>query len=307
MSVRANPTLIGTFLVGAVAIVIVSLMLWGGDFAWRARPQVIMYFDNSVKGLEVGAPVDFRGVSIGKVIDIGLIANVEENTFLIPVVAEITRERYTGLGDDYAEIQRRLNPLIDRGLRASLELKSWLTGQLYVNLDIQPYKPARFRGDGSLPEIPTVITPIQEFGRSLEDFDMRQVLTDVSATIAAAQRILNNPEVPKLMQHLTKSAEELESVMTKLNRDLDPLSKDTMALIQDTRKTMIKAQRTLDNAQRTLDNAQQLINDDSSVVYNMNTALEEIANAARSIRALADALERNPEAMFRGKKSAGGN
>ena len=300
MSVRANPTLIGTFLVGAVAIVIVSLMLWGGDFALRARPKVIMYFDNSVKGLEVGAPVDFRGVSIGKVIDIGLIANVEQDSFLIPVVAEITRERYTGLGDDYAEIQRRLNPLIDRGLRASLELKSFLTGQLYVNLDIQPYKPARFRGDGSLPEIPTVITPIQEFGRSLEDFDMRQVLTDVSATIAAAQRILNNPEVPQLVQHLSKSAEELESVMTKLNRDLDPLSKDTTALINDTREMVVKAQRTLDNAQR-------LIDDDSSVVYNMNTALEEIANAARSIRALADALERNPEAMFRGKKSAGGN
>ena len=300
MSVRANPTLIGTFLVGAVAIVIVSLMLWGGDFALRARPKVIMYFDNSVKGLEVGAPVDFRGVSIGKVIDIGLIANVEKDTFLIPVVAEITRERYTGLGDDYAEIQQRLNPLIDSGLRASLELKSFLTGQLYVNLDIQPYKPARFRGDGSLPEIPTVITPIQEFGRSLEDFDMRQVLTDVSATIAAAQRILNNPEVPKLVQHLSKSAEELESVMTKLNRDLDPLSKDTTALIHDTREMVVKAQRTLDNAQR-------LIDDDSSVVYNMNTALEEIANAARSIRALADALERNPEAMFRGKKSAGGN
>ncbi len=295
MSTRTNPLLIGGFLVGAVGIVVLALLLWGSDIAFRARPEIVMYFDNSVKGLAIGAPVAFRGVSVGKVTEIGLIANLEQDSFLIPVVAEITRKTYTSLGNDYSEIEKRLGPLIDRGLRASLELQSLLTGQLYVNLDMLPQKPARFRGDGSLPEIPTIENPIQELGKSLEDFDIDELLANLGSIMDAGQRLLNDPALPEMVQHLNKSTKKLESVLTKLDRDFDPISEDTAALIKDTRQMVSKAQVTLENAE-------QLVSQESSVVYNINTALEEIADAARSVKALAEALERNPEAIIKGKK-----
>ena len=162
MNQRANPKLIGAFVVGAVALVVVGVLLLGGAKWLTQKRTFVAYFEGSVKGLNVGAPVEFQGVQVGSVTDIQLQFLTAEKEFRIPVFIQIEPGRMTEVGRQIEVHGQLLKPLIERGLRAQLEMQSLVTGQLIVQLGMHPDTPIRLVGDGKVPEIPTAPTTMQE-------------------------------------------------------------------------------------------------------------------------------------------------
>jgi paraquat-inducible protein B len=267
MSKHANPTLIGSFVIGAIVLAVVTILLLSSGSLFAQHPNYVMYFQESVKGLSIGAPVTFNGVKIGAVKNISVQADLATRQFLVPVIVELEPERMTLVHGTTTEAHERfaMPALIDRGLRAQLQLQSLLTGQLYIQVDFYPDKPATFVAKNTnIPEIPTIPTPLQEIRQKFENFPISQVLDDVSNTMKALNKLTNSAEIPKAMK--------------KLN------------------ETMVSLDATLVSVRNT-------IGEGSPIVYQLNETLQEVNKAARSVHNLADTLERQPEALLKGKRS----
>jgi paraquat-inducible protein B len=243
---------------------------------------VIMYFNQSLRGLTPGTTVDFRGVVLGEVKSIGIEYDAKQREFQMPVAVQIYPER---LGRKYAEDERhstytakqRLEYMVGRGLRAQLRTGNLLTGQLYIALDFFPKAPP-VKLDNStsvvvLPTIPNSLDEIQsqiaEIAKKLSKVPFDQIAADLQKTIGTMNRTLLNAE------QLTKS----------LNNDVAP---EIMAAMKDVRKT-------LDNADRTL-------SDNSPLQQDIRQTLQELTRSAASVRILTDYLERHPESLIRGKQ-----
>jgi paraquat-inducible protein B len=348
MSKQASKTVIGAFVVGALALVVVGILMFGsGKFLKKSAPCV-MYFEGSVSGLSVGAPVVFRGVKIGSVTDIQLIYDRKDQTFQIPVYAQIEPERAMRIGGE-PDPEQNFKMLVEKGLRAQLATQSFVTGQLMVSLDLFPDKPAELHGDGTIPEIPTVPTTLQLLAKKLEELRLEEIVKNLSDIAEGVNRLVNSPELRNSLESLEKSMKEIQQFAGTLNegtktvlgsvedavKDYGKLAKTldgqlgevgpaAKATVQDfgklarsadgqmsdvatsVKRTLGTANAAMEQAQRTLLTAQKVTDENSPMVNQVTIALEELALAARSIRALADYLERHPEALIQGKGSPKG-
>ena len=143
MSQRANATLIGGFVLGGILLVAVAVMAAAGGKLFVRKDRAVMHFSGSIYGLQVGAPVVFRGVRLGSVASVGMVYNPGTDSFSIPVVAELERNLIHSLDGKGADKNPALTlpALVAKGLRAQLAMQSLLTGQLYVDLDLRPDQP----------------------------------------------------------------------------------------------------------------------------------------------------------------------
>src|SRR5258706_4541780 len=143
MSQKANPTSIGLFFLLGLALGIAALVAFSSRSLFHPQQKAILYFNASLKGLNPGAPVKFRGVTIGSVIDILIRHNQASNDFSMPVVIAIDKKMAQTKSDEQLSIgnQKNLDELIDQNLRGRLDSESLVTGVLYIGLDIVPHAP----------------------------------------------------------------------------------------------------------------------------------------------------------------------
>ncbi len=263
---------------------------------YSTKNYYVLLFDESVRGLSVGAPLDFRGIQIGQVIEIKSEFDVKKNKLRIPVIVAVEPERIATLGELPQGWSREAlsDRLAERGVRAQLRTGNLLTGQLYVALDIYPdAKPARVERPGSYgyPEFPTVQTSIEEIGSKLtrlvakiDRLPLEQIGADLRDTVRGAKRLTNAPEIAVIIQSLEATVKEMQALMAELRERTTP----------ELHATVVQARRSLAAAESTL-------NADSPLQYRLTHALEEFAGAARTIKVLADFIERHPEAALFGK------
>ena len=326
MSKRANPTVIGAFVIGAFVLAVAAVLLLSSGGLFVEKPRFVLYFKGSVKGLDVGSPVNFRGVNIGTVTNIQLVMGEGMSDIRIPVIIEINPANF--LRSDQMVTQmtggtnEKLAGLIDAGLRAQLQLLSQLTGQLFIQLDFNPGTPVELVGDDRYPEIPTVPTPIEKITRKLEDFPVDKVMNNIIATSEGLTKLVNSPELHQSLLSLNETLEnidrlvkspELQKSITSLHAALDdlgtlarhadkqvePLTAKMHIALDATRDTLIQARGTLASAQH--------LASDEKLLYAIDNALAEITGAARSVRDLTDFLERQPQSILRGKVIPGGD
>ena len=247
--------------------------------AYVQKRQWLMYFDGSVRGLAVGAPVELQGIKIGEVTDITLEFDWEKLAFRIPVLVETEPERIKFIGKEKVGKKRGLDILVEKGLRAQIKTGSLLTGQLLVSWDLHPdAPPAKINWDGRYPELPTVPTSMEEITsgvtRIVEKLD----------TIPLEQI---GQDLQKTMANLSKTTAEMEKLMQKLDANVAPAATDTLKQAQT---TLIKVDR--------------LLNADSPTGHELKRALAELADAARNISILMDYLERHPDSVIFGKEQS---
>jgi paraquat-inducible protein B len=243
---------------------------------YETKTHWIVYFKSSVRGLNVGAPVEFKGIRIGKVTNIDLEFDWENLAFRVPVIVEIEPERLTMVGEQEMERTTAMEILVEKGLRAQLKQGSLLTGQLFVDIDIHPdAPPEKIIYGGRHIVFPTVPTPLEEITGDvtrivdkLEKLPLKQIGDDLRDT----------------MQHVSKTTERLEKLVKNLNTELAPAVKAT-----------------LEKTQRTLSKVDRLFDAKSPMGYEMKRALTELGEAARSLRSFSEYLERHPEALIKGK------
>jgi paraquat-inducible protein B len=259
------------------------------------RPFLVN-FDGSVRGLSVGAPVEFRGIKIGTVSDIAINIDPKTLAIKIPVLIDIQPERITTPqvimskmeGDKYAVMKH----MVKRGLRAQLETGSLLTGQLFVQLDFHPDLPQQeLLMTGKYPEIPAVPATMDQLRRTVTDvmaeirrLPLDKIAKEILETVEGGNRLVNSHETQKAVHNLNATLGNVEKLTGGLDQKVDELA------------------TSLDKTLVTVRKALQVADPNSPAAVNMNSALKELSAAARSIRVLADYLEQHPEALVKGKK-----
>lgn len=243
MSKPVNPTAIGGFLLGGLALLILALLVFGGGQFFKPRINWVVYFDTSLNGLNLGAPVKVQGVQVGIVKEIQLQLDKSRQRLMKPVVLEIEPWRLAtpdGAPLDLSQLsgdkrREEFQRLIDAGLRARLEVQSLLTGLLYVDLDFHPHQARRLTGLNyrDLPEVPSVPPTVDEMITTLEDvvkkirsMPLDAMVEDVSMTLTDIRKLVGSEETRKSQVALTQALVKAQSVMEKLDRQLPALTKN---------------------------------------------------------------------------------
>ena len=320
MSKPASKTLIGVFVLGALALAVIALVIFGSGKFFERRITYVMYFDGSVKGLNIGSPVVFRGVKIGSVKDIELKADAKDFKVFIPVYVQVEPQKVTVIKGAPAQGQY-IEELINKGLRAQLEMQSIVTGQLMINVDFFPDKPARFVGlDPKYPEIPTISSPLDEMLKTAQELPLKELFDRLLKSIQGIEKITNSPQMTASLDSLSESLKEARKILTKVDKEIGPMMANLKEMSSSFKtiadksegvpasveKTLATAQDALKQAEKTFISVQNLASNNSVLVYQVDTALEEVSRASRSVRSLSDYLYRHPESLITGKKPAKG-
>jgi paraquat-inducible protein B len=332
MSKQANTKLIGAFVVGAVFLVVAGILLFGSERFFTNQKKFVLFFTDSVKGLNVGAQVDFRGVKVGTVTDMKIVLDKEDLSLRIPVFIEIRPERFSFAGSqsdlkkmaEKAGTKDFLEMLVNKGLRAQLVMQSFVTGQLGIHLDFFPDKPVRLIGsEPDYAEIPTVESSLSEVAKTLQNIPFEEIAEKVSKTLDGIEKLVNSPELADTIVSLNQSIKAVYVLVRNLDSQVKPLSSNAGLTLGEARKMFASAgqlareldvripkvlsalEHTVNTADVTLQGANKAIDgmtgDSSPVRIELIKTLKELGSSARSLRVLTDYIDSHPEALLRGK------
>jgi paraquat-inducible protein B len=239
---------VGLFTLAGLALLALAVVVVGGRWL-AASERALMRFENSVFGLQVGAPVVFRGVRLGQVGAIGLAPTVDD-AVAIPVTVEFDRALLRDLlGTDHPP-ESTVAALVARGLVARLAMQSLLTGQLYVDLDLEPARVAAPAGAvavpgrrheataADLPVIPTAPTRLQTLQAQLAGLDLAQVGRDLAAVATLSRRLLEGPDAARVLARTADAAQALERLVLRLEREVAPLSQSARGALAESQRAM---------------------------------------------------------------------
>ncbi len=262
---------------------------------YAEKKLFLLNFDTSVRGLFPGAPVEFRGIQIGEVIDLKLEYDANKKSFEIPVLIVIEPGRLNLKKNTAPKVHEKIiDFLIAKGLYAQLKTGNIVTGQQYVSLDFFPNaEPRRITYQGDYPVIPTLPTQIEEiaskigqFIAKLDKLPLDQIGNDLKDTLQGARRITNSPEIGEALRSLNTAVKEIQLLTTDLRI-----------------RTAPEINAALKQAQQSLATSNAVLETDSPLQYRMKETLEELSDAARSLRVLVEYLENHPESIVTGKGS----
>ncbi len=240
-----------------------------------------------MRGLAVGAPVDFRGVALGEVTKIDLDydpARVKFRTVVeMKFYPERLQSRARAMGkmvQDKSDPRQRMQRFVNAGFRAQLRAANLITGQQYVALDFFPnMPPAYIDFSKSPPEIPTVAASLAEIQESLAAIVKKLEKVPFDAI---------SEDLRKALAQLRVTLQSVDNVAMKLDKQVAP-----------------ELQKTLEQARRTLEAAEKTVSQDSPIGGDLRDTLQEVTRASESVRALMDYLERQPDALIRGRRDGG--
>jgi len=344
LSRQANPKLIGAFVLGAIALILITVFMFGSGKLFKQTITVVMYFEGSVNGLDVGAPVKLRGVTLGRVSRINLVYDTRRDVLLIPVIAELepsllvtdTNGNIEAL--HAVEAEEAVQQGVARGLRAQLVPLSLLTGKLFIELANREDTPAtRVSRDPRVLEIPTIpstadqiLEIINTAAKRFNELPYDEIVRDIEQTLAAFRQIASSPKIPKILDHVDVAAQKLEGILSQLdstlvagaslanslNAQVDPMSNElrdaiegiaalTKNLDDQIQPVSEAALALLVRARRAAESATGLLDENAPLGFEVYRTLRELSQAARSLRILTQYLERHPEALLRGKSRTG--
>ena len=299
MSKTIHPATIGMFVSGAVVLLVSVLVFLGSGFFSHQEPFVV-YFNGSVKGLRVGAPVSFRGVSVGRVTDIKVVFDPSDENFQTPVIIDISSDQVTVKGETTwmprDGIGGVISELIQKGLRAQLELQSLVTGQLQVNLDFHPDSPLTVV-PGILPyqQIPTVPSSIEELTSSFENIPFDELVSDFREALGGIKEFISSGKIESVFDRTETMIGKIEDVLSSIDTEIEPLSGEVKAALREL-SVLIKA------AKLGVDDLRDAGKSAGDMRGRAVKLIDTLDDAGRSMKNLSDFLRRNPEALLRGQR-----
>ncbi len=349
---RPNALRIGIFAIGGLILLMAAVVTVFGSSFFSRTEVAVMHFSSSVHGLQVGSPVVFRGVRLGRVVSLGVVHDAGTGAFSVPVRAEIDRSLIQDpQGRPTADHKGlALAALVARGLRAQLASQSLLTGQMFIDLDLPNVTPtnglvagtekaATIGADGAV-VIPTKPSSIDGFIAQLQGLDLRGLVAELSAAAASTKQLVGSPQLQKAIEDLAGATRTLQSLGSTLEKRVGPLADAAQATLGDTRRAagnagdaatraaervgsaadklgaaagrvngllapesplLQRVQSAADELARSAVALRQATADDGALVQNMDRALQDVSRASRTVRELADLLQREPEALLRGR------
>jgi len=331
MNNKTNPTVIGSFILGALLLLIGSIFVFNSKSWFSQNHQFVVVFTESINGLSVGAPIKLYGVQIGHVTRISVERDREQNKTLIPVVFEVDQKKIA----HYIDTSERswslieVDKLINSGLRMQLQLGSLVTGQLFIEALFLPDTDIKLYGRNTefkeIPSVPSNSAEIQKALRQVlegtKSIDMAELLTNLQKIIANIEQITGSQQTKETLTAVNGSMINMQHILKTIKQDVGPLSKNLNKTITDADKLIITldsniepllkdskiivstGKDTLQLINSTLTDVQSLVDDNSPIKHSLQSALEQITRAARSAKNMMNYLERHPDALFFGKDS----
>lgn len=322
MSKKANPTAVGLFVIIGSVLLVAGFISFS-NFEWKGNSETfLLYFDSSVKGLNVGAPVTHRGVTIGAVSQILLRHNQATEDKTVPVFIELKQSLILARIDDTMEIERQLvmEDLVETGLRGRLEAASLLTGQLYIDLAFveNAPPPRQHQLNPEFLEIPTVPTGIQALLDTLtkvdiagmtkriasilenlddevSDLDMASISKGLTEVMASVNALINDSSLQLAIKNTSDALADFKQTSETLRHEIVDVG-DSI----DT--TLISVQLAVDEMREGVADMRHTLSADSTVAQNLTLALDDIAGASKAIADLANFLRLHPNALISGRE-----
>jgi len=323
VSKKINTTSIGLFIIIGLALGVAGVLLFSSTKLFSPTREIIVYFDESLNGLNEGAPVKYRGVKIGSVKRVMVRFNQATNDYSMPVILELEekllRERVGDATDVFSD--SALHERIKLGLRASLQTESLVTGLLYVDARLNPNAPEPVFHQLKLvyAELPTEPTQIQELFNNLASLDLKRIENNLNALLikldttvsalhmgeinAGVTNVLNSinqlvssPTLTNGLAGVAPTLHEYRLLGEKLNRRIDPLA-DSLT------NSLAEADRALAQFRGAAENLRSLLAPDSAVRSDLDQALKQLAGAGQSLSSLLDFLKRHPNALITGREN----
>lgn len=317
MSSRKNPSfVIGSFIVGATILTFALLIFFSGGNMFTDKERIVMYFDGSVQGLVVGAPVKLKGVVVGEITDIRIHFQNEEPVLLTTVTAELVMKRIHKKGAAITE--EFFEEAIKNGLRAQLNYQSFLTGLLYVELDFSPSSPLKlYKLQDDYIEVPTVSTPFEEITKTIQELNLKGVVKNIDGLILQAKNIVDSGQIQTALVSVSTAANSITNTSENLNKEvlhfnrtrkeldiwLKEMNKHTPEIAQKVSSNLVELQKTLVEFNKAADTINNTFAEDTPLVNQLNSTLEEVSRSAKAFRSLSETLEQQPEALLRGKQA----
>lgn len=321
MSTKIHTTTIGLFIVTGLGLGVAGLLLFSSSKFFTRTKDVIIYFDESLNGLNEGAPVKYRGVTIGSVKRVMVQFNQATNDYAMPVILELQEQLIRERLGEPAEIfsESSLNARIHGGLRGSLQTESLVTGVLYV--DVRPNtnapSPVFHQLQKVYPELPSEPTQIQRLFNNLASLDVKSIeqslndlltkletvveqlhMTDINRGVtnllASVDRLVTSPEITNGLAAIRPALDQYRELGAKLTGRVDPLA-DRVT------DSLGEANRALAQIRGAGENLRAMLAPESPVHHDLNLALEQLAGAAQSISTLVDFLKQHPNALITGR------
>ena len=319
MGKRINPAMVGAFVLGGLGLILAAVVLLEGGL-FRKTHEFVIFFGGGVNGLRVGAPVKFKGVEIGEVkrILLRLEQEVNRNTnkltaeVRIPVIIELDEDKIVSHGGTSIDLSdpHTIPNLIREGLRAQLGSDSFVTGLMFVALDIEPNTAIKMVAPpGSplqeIPAIPTTLEQAQEVAirifEKLDKVDFDAVFTQMTGMLESIRQITTSPALKEVVANSEKTREQLDHTLAGAQQTLSTVNRQVPPLSDSLQKTSLSADAAAKQARLTLGTVQTTIEPNSPVNYQVLQTLQDVSAAAHSIKELADYLQRNPSAIVRGR------
>lgn len=268
---KANPKLIGSFVIAAFFIFIAVFLLVNQNSFFSRTQKYVLYFQGSIRGLNVGSQVVFNGVPIGRVIGISLVTDIKTMDFQIPVYIETNKNSF--IIKDLPDISREsirefTEKLIAKGLRAKLENQNLLTGQKIIGISFQPDTPVVLHNyNPKMIEIPTLPSTSEELLQTFQRLPLQQTVENLNKLLQDADKLVRviDKDSPEVMKNIVEITSNLASVSEQAEKALGSFKEDSRTMLD------------------------------------LNKMLRDFSSAAQSLRNWADYLERHPEALIRGK------
>lgn len=319
MSKKSNPAVVGTFVVGAIVLSIAGVMLLGGGALMQERFDAIVYFDESISGLDVGAPVEFQGVRIGTVTGVRMEMNTDEDQGAIyrPVTFQFELQRIHFPGGRLGrsrEVSAQIERLVqEQGLRARVATQSILTGRSKIELIYSPGTLInRKNRDPGIWEMPTIPSPLIAVRNEVMELPLAEIARETHRAVSHVADLLDPENAGKTMDKLNETLSEINEILDQVKTKLDPLANESLGALQDIRAAVKGLQPVMDRMDANIHPMLQSVTETSrsiSHVFDPEAPMRgeviqlisDVRETSRSIRLLMEHLEQHPESVVWGK------
>ena len=342
MKTRASPTLIGVFTLVGLAIASAAVILLGADKFFRTTHNIQLYFDKSAQGLQVGSDVRFGGVRVGSVQSIDVMIDPNEYRKIIPVIVSLNAGDLGAVGIETEggidfSTHQGVRKAVQRGLRAGMKQQSLVTGQLYIEFDMQPetigfvYQPQQ---DSEFPVVPTIGTEIDELVAGIADGirkfnaldldsiigELRELLHTTNERVAAIDaegisenlltitkdvaNITSDERITTAIDNLNKALVNIEELSRKADDGIDPLIGEAGRVLAASREVLEESRESLAKLESAVEGVADVSNPRGPVLMRLQQTLHETERASRALQELSNDLKRDPKSILTGRAQA---
>ena len=345
MTKKVQPALIGVFFILSCVLFAVAIIVFGGNRFFDTKNTVVAYFDDSLQGLGVGAPVTYRGITIGQVKSINIrISQGVGNGHKIMIPVLITLVSADSIVTDSTQNGWKVTPdeflaaMCKQGLRAKLKMQSLVTGKQYIDLAVYEGNVANYHDkDGQYFEIPTIPSEMFQIQQIMEKANFADLYEKVTNTLDNIETLTSNlsksltqENIEQVLSEVSGAATNLNSLLSDLNARSGPLFDKvdaSLANINELTKNANHAVNTFDekldpilntlsdsleeldttlqSADTVLELAANAIAPNSPLYYSVTEAMQQLGESAESLKTLSDFLYRNPNSLILGLQPNG--